>query len=344
MSACTAGAGRDPPTTRVLRRKCRRTRHRQPDQCRTGCLRASAHSETPEGSTSRRGLRSRVAMCAAAQTCKEFVAMMAHAIDPACQIGAFIRGHAGTDRSTVRPACPAVGNRSENETGTMMKNSLIRKELALAISCALALGFGSGAASAQEDPTRLGYVQDPRGAIVTSGSGLCWHTGAGPTPQSTLECDPNYVTKPLARVEQPVPPVAAAAPTPAPTPAPMPAAQPIALVQPCSRGGRQAARGFDADALFDFDKSFLRSVHRLHWTSSSASSMTSSRKRSRPSATPIALGSIGYNQRLSEERVKRSRPIWSAKVSILVASTRKEWASRSQSQNPANALSRKAPE
>ncbi|MCL4744951.1 MAG: OmpA family protein [Burkholderiaceae bacterium] len=187
-----------------------------------------------------------------------------------------------------------------------MKNSLIRKKLALAISCALALGFGSGAASAQEDPMRLGYVQDPRGSIVTSGSGLCWQTGAGPSAQSTLECDPNYVMKPLARVEQPMPPVAAAAPTPAPiaapTPAPTPAPQPIALVQPAPEVVRQRV-SFDADALFDFDKSFLRPagqvaldefVGKLHDIESQTITTVGHADR---------LGSIGYNQRLSEERV-----------------------------------------
>ena len=178
-----------------------------------------------------------------------------------------------------------------------MKRSLIKKQLGLAISCALALGLASGAAIAQEDPTRLGFVQDPSGSIVMSGSGLCWHTGAGPGMQSTPECDPNYV-KPLAKVEQPMSPVAAAASIPAPTPAP----QPIALVQPASEVVRQRVT-FDADALFDFDKSSLRPAGQV-----ALDEFVGKLRDIEPQTITTVghadrLGSAAYNQRLSEERV-----------------------------------------
>ena len=179
-----------------------------------------------------------------------------------------------------------------------MKTSLIKKQLGLAISCALTLGFGSGGAFAQEDPMHRGFVQDPRGSIVKSGSGLCWHTGAGPAPRSTPECDPNYAPPPVAKVERPMPPVVAAAPAPAPTPPP----PPIALVQPAAEVVRQRVT-FDADALFDFDKSSLRPAGQL-----ALDGFVGKLRDIEPQTITTVghadrLGSSAYNQRLSEQRV-----------------------------------------
>ena len=46
-----------------------------------------------------------------------------------------------------------------------------------------------------------GYLTDSRGAVVKSGTGLCWRTGSWTPAQATQECDPDLV-----KVEKPVEP------------------------------------------------------------------------------------------------------------------------------------------
>ena len=104
------------------------------------------------------------------------------------------------------------------------------------------MGAASGAATAQSNPENNAFVVDQRGGVVKSGTGLCWHSGTGPAPASTAECDPNYVA-PMARTEPAPKPVAALPPPPAPKPV----AQRVTL---------------DTDTLFDFNKADLRAEGR----------------------------------------------------------------------------------
>ena len=101
-----------------------------------------------------------------------------------------------------------------------MTESFNKKQIGLAVACALALGILSGPASAQNalDAKDRAYVEDTRATVVKSGFGLCWHSGFGPPPASSPECDPNYVAT-------------VAPPAPVVTPAPVPPPQ-IAAVQP----------------------------------------------------------------------------------------------------------------
>lgn len=108
-----------------------------------------------------------------------------------------------------------------------MTKSFDKKQIGLAVACALALGILSGAAGAQnaQDPKDRAYLDDTRSAVVTSGFGLCWHTGFGPPPPPGPQCDPNYV----AYVEPPVMKAVAVAPpemAPAPPPAVVVAPEP----------------------------------------------------------------------------------------------------------------------
>lgn len=112
-----------------------------------------------------------------------------------------------------------------------MSNLLSKKQISLAVSCALALGILSGVASAQTNPADTAYLVDSRGAVVRSGFGLCWHTQFGPAVY-TAECDPA--------------PVKVADATPPPPPA---------VASPKPAGGKVT---LDADTLFDFDKAVLR--------------------------------------------------------------------------------------
>lgn len=111
-----------------------------------------------------------------------------------------------------------------------MTRSFDKKQIGLAVACALALSILSGAARAQ-------YVQpgaakdrelvvDNSVTVVKSGFGLCWHSGFGPPPAAGPECDPNYV----AYVAPPAPQVVPS--TPVPAPAMIPVERPAVAVVP----------------------------------------------------------------------------------------------------------------
>jgi OOP family OmpA-OmpF porin len=114
-----------------------------------------------------------------------------------------------------------------------MTHLLNRKQISIAIACALA-GAMSSALAAEISHADAGYLTDGRGGAVRSGYGLCWN--AGSASEANLECDPP-AAGPVAAVVAPAPaPIAVIA-------APKPVAERITL---------------DADTLFDFDKSTLR--------------------------------------------------------------------------------------
>jgi OmpA-OmpF porin, OOP family len=119
-------------------------------------------------------------------------------------------------------------------------------------ACALALGVFSVTASAQPYEPRpadeKALLIDSRGAPVMSGTGLCWHTNSDPAPQWTGGCHP-YV----APVSQYVAPYVAPAPAPRPAPVVVAAAAPAPVYEKVV---------FDANILFDSDKSALRPLGR----------------------------------------------------------------------------------
>lgn len=166
-----------------------------------------------------------------------------------------------------------------------MTYALTKQQMALAVSCALSLGLVSGAATAQTNPTKEGYVVDQRGVVAKSGTGLCWRTGYWTPALAIEECDPDLVKKPpLAAEPAPMPqPMAAVAPTPAPKPA----AQRVKL---------------NADTLFDFNKAVLRPAGR-----EALDDFVSKSKDINPEVITAVghadrFGSDSYNQRLSEQR------------------------------------------
>jgi OOP family OmpA-OmpF porin len=170
-----------------------------------------------------------------------------------------------------------------------MSKTFNKKQIGLAVACALALGILSGTASAQNINKDNSLVTDTRTGVVKSGFGLCWHSGFGPPPASTPECDPNYVAyvaPPVVKSAAVPPPAQVAALTP--PPASRPVAEKLTL---------------DADTLFDFDKAALRPAGR------DALDGFVSKLRDVSPETIMAIGHtdrIGterYNQRLSEQRV-----------------------------------------
>jgi OOP family OmpA-OmpF porin len=173
----------------------------------------------------------------------------------------------------------------------------------------LALVILSGGASAQQAQTPVadtGYLRDTRGAVPMSAYGLCWHTGTGPVSPWTAGCDPKLVPASVVMVVEPAPiakPVAVAVVAPA-APAPKPVAQKLT---------------FDADALFDFDKSVLRPAGRA-----TLDDFVDRIKGINPEAIMTVghsdrIGSSQYNQGLSEERAESVKTYL---VSIGIASSR----------------------
>lgn len=107
-----------------------------------------------------------------------------------------------------------------------MKNSFTKKQLGVAVSCALALSFASGAVRAESlapAPDRELWTDSPR-QVWRNGFGECWHNSYGPPP-GYGECNPAPVAQYVAPPPPPAPaPVYVAPPPPAPVivPAPLP--------------------------------------------------------------------------------------------------------------------------
>jgi OOP family OmpA-OmpF porin len=162
-----------------------------------------------------------------------------------------------------------------------------KKQIGLAVACALALGILSGAANAQNINRDNALITDTRNTVVKSGFGLCWHNAFGPPPVSTPECDPNYKVA-LAPVVTPAPVAPPPAPPAARAPSTRPAGEKVTL---------------DADALFDFDKSTLRPAGRDALDSFVGKLKDISPETIMTIGHADRFGTDAYNQSLSERRV-----------------------------------------
>jgi len=166
-----------------------------------------------------------------------------------------------------------------------MRNTFTRKHAALAVACALALGVFSVTANAQipdiSNINQKALLVDSRGATVMSGFSECWHTGYGPAPSWTAGCGG-------------VAPVAVAQYV-APAPAPVVVA---AVKQPIYE-----KVAFDANVLFDSDKSALRPAGRDKLDAF----ISSIRGLESQSILAIGyadrMGTDAHNQVLSQQRV-----------------------------------------
>lgn len=180
-----------------------------------------------------------------------------------------------------------------------MKISFNRKQLSLAVACALALGLASTAARAQTasapeqsraEAVDRSLVTAAGGQVWRNGFGECWHAGFGPAPLAGAECNP----QPMAQYVAPAPAPVEAAPAPYVAP----------YVEPVAAAPRTVYErvSFDADALFDFNKAVLRPEGRA-----ALDSFIGNVKDVAPSTITVIghtdrLGSDSYNQTLSEER------------------------------------------
>jgi len=166
-----------------------------------------------------------------------------------------------------------------------MRSTFTKKSTRLAAACALALGVFSAAAQVPSDEKALAV--DSSGAPVMSGFGLCVRSGFGPAPEWTVAC----------HGERPVPVALYVAPDAAPAPAPMA----MAAAAPLPPVLEKVA--FDANVLFDSDKSALRPagrdtldefVAKIHGLDSESIMLVGYADR---------MGTHADNQTLSQERV-----------------------------------------
>ncbi|TAK42877.1 MAG: OmpA family protein [Betaproteobacteria bacterium] len=173
-----------------------------------------------------------------------------------------------------------------------MNTSIARKQLSLAVACALTLGFASGAARANDfrPATERDLVTDTRTQVWKNGYGECWHSGFGPAPRPGAECDPNYVAQ---RVE----------PAPQPVAVTPPQALTVAAVAPAPVRRIEKVT-LDADALFDFDKSVLRPEGRAALDGFVVQLQGVELETITAIGHTDRFGSDRYNQALSDQRAQ----------------------------------------
>jgi OOP family OmpA-OmpF porin len=158
-----------------------------------------------------------------------------------------------------------------------MTNKFSKKQAVLAAACALALGILSSTASAQA-PNEKALLLDTRGAPVTSGTGLCWHSATDPVPSWTAGCHP-AVPAPVAQY---IAPAAVAA-------------APLVVFEKVV---------FDANVLFDSDKAALRPLGREKLDAFLGKISGLEAHSVKVVGYADRMGSESSNQILSENRVK----------------------------------------
>ena len=137
-----------------------------------------------------------------------------------------------------------------------------------------------------ESGVNQGYWVSTDGRVVKSGYGLCWRAGYWTPAMANVECDPDLIAK----AEVPIPPLAAETSVPAPATAPEPA--------------RIIPRkiSLSADALFDFDKSALKPKGKVLLDGLAQELSGVSYDSIAVTGYTDRIGSIAYNQKLSEHR------------------------------------------
>jgi OOP family OmpA-OmpF porin len=176
-----------------------------------------------------------------------------------------------------------------------MTTAFTKNQVGLAAACALALSLASGAASAQgwnHAPANERELWVATNSQVWMNSyGECWHSSFGPPPAADGICAP----RPVAQYVAPAPVAAAPPPPPRPAPIVVAAADPKPVYDRVS---------FDANVLFDFDKTVLRPAGRA--------TLDEFIGKTRDLVDPTSFVAVGYadrfgtdsyNQALSERRV-----------------------------------------
>ncbi len=159
-----------------------------------------------------------------------------------------------------------------------MNKTLIQVALVAALSL-------SAIAQAQ---SAVGYLTDSRGAIVKSGSALCWRTNYWTPAMAIEECDADLAVKAAPPAAAVMAPVAAPA-VPAAAPA---APKPISVVLKGS--------------LFDFNKAILKPAAKAQLDAEVVAKVNElgSVKQINIAGHSDRIGKPAYNQKLSEKRAE----------------------------------------
>ena len=142
--------------------------------------------------------------------------------------------------------------------------------------------LGVSVIAVAETPNPEGYLTDTRGAVVKSGTGLCWRTARWTPAMAIAECDPDLVKK-----EEP-----AAKPAEPKKAEPMPTKPTFEKVT------------LAADALFDFDKAVLRPEGKAKLDDVSAKVKDIKLEVIIAVGHADRFGTDKYNQKLSEKRAE----------------------------------------
>ena len=149
-----------------------------------------------------------------------------------------------------------------------------------------------GISIATDSPIQ-GYLLDTRGNVVKNSYGLCWRTGYWTPAMAIAECDPDLVKK----AEAPMPKQAAVTPEPEPAPISAPVPQKMAPQKV----------SLSADALFAFDKSTLKPEGKLQLDGLVKDLNGVSYDAIHVAGNTDRIGSVKYNQKLSEQRANAVR-------------------------------------
>lgn len=157
---------------------------------------------------------------------------------------------------------------------------------------AAALGLAVPAAFAQA-PNNDAHVFDTRGAVVKSGSGLCWKTSRWTPAMAIEQCDPDLVKKPE-------PPKAAEAPRAAEAPKPVTAPPPA----PAAPKKCDFTYVLKNDETFAFNKADLNAAARAKLDTEVVAKLSTCAQVKLLLVTGHTdrIGTHEFNQKLSEKR------------------------------------------
>ena len=163
------------------------------------------------------------------------------------------------------------------------------RALALVAVCAVSVGLPVAPAQAQEG---AGYWKDSSGQPIRSGFGECVRAGYFSPGMATEQCDPSLAPK-KAVVPAPSQPAAVAAPAVEPKAASLPVVVPT-----------PQAVTYKADSFFDFDKTSLKPEGTAALLRVLEQAKGSNIEEIRVEGHTDAVGSEGYNLKLSTRRAE----------------------------------------
>ena len=160
----------------------------------------------------------------------------------------------------------------------------MNKYVKLVIAASAVVACSAAFAQQKDIKAGNGYVQDSRGNVVTSGTGLCVHAGYWTPADAKVEGCDGYV-----------------APPPAPAPAPAPAPTPAPAVKPAPVSEKVT---FAADTTFDFNKAVLTNEGKSKLDELAAKLQGMNLEVVIAVGHTDRIGSDAYNDRLSVKRAE----------------------------------------